>query len=99
MSIKLKSDQAPASFTFLTNYTHVLVCLKKENTITVRELSLKIGITERSVQRIISELLESDVISRTKIGRNNTYKINNDHTLHHPLESNHTVEELLELIG
>lgn len=87
------------AWSFITNHTHVLVCIHKQNHITARELSQKIGITERSVQRIISDLLQSDVIERAKQGRNNSYTINWNHKLHHPLEEHHTIKELLDILA
>jgi predicted transcriptional regulator len=97
--IKNASKVAPPSWNFLTNYTHVLVCLSRDHTLTVRELALQIGITERSIQRILRELETGGVISRCKDGRNNTYKIMKNHRLHHPLERSKTVAELLKAIS
>ena len=82
-------------WTFLTNHTHVIVCLSRESSLTVRSLSLQIGITERSVQRILAELEEGGVVTRTKEGRRNLYSIDRDFELRHPLEAHHTVGDLL----
>jgi DNA-binding IclR family transcriptional regulator len=89
----------PSNWSFLTNHTHVLVCLNRENATTVRELALSIGITERSVQRILSELEADGVLTRTKEGRKNSYEINADFQLRHALEGHHTVAELIEAIN
>lgn len=93
-----KSSESP-SWSFLTNHTHVLVCLSRDHTLTVRELALLIGITERSVQRILSELERAGAIERFKEGRKNTYQIKKDHRLHHPLEDKKTVAELLKAVS
>jgi predicted transcriptional regulator len=85
-------------WTFLTNHTHVLVCLLREPGLTLREVAARVGITERMVQRIVGELEEGAVITRSKIGRRNSYSINLDVRLRHPLESDHSVGELLERI-
>ncbi len=82
-------------WTFLTNHTHVLVCLRRDPMTTVRNLALQVGITERSVQRILSDLEESGVITRSKEGRRNRYDVDTSFRLRHPLESDHTVEDLL----
>lgn len=86
-------------WTFLTNHTHVLVCLSRNNGMTVRNLALQVGITERSVQRILADLEESGVVTRIKEGRRNRYELNEDFQLRHPLESQHTLRELLEAIS
>ena len=85
-------------WTFLTNHTHVLVCLRREPSTTVRNLALQIGITERSVQRILSDLEGSGVVTRIKEGRCNRYEVHEDFKLRHPLESQHTLRELLEAV-
>jgi len=88
------SDQ----WTFLTNHTHILVCLARDPELTVRELAGLIGITERSVQRILSELEAGGVVSKSKEGRRNRYDLNLDFKLRHPLESTHRIGELLEIL-
>ncbi|MGJ8726035.1 MAG: winged helix-turn-helix domain-containing protein [Roseibacillus sp.] len=87
-----------SGWTFLTNHTHVIVCLSRDSALTVRSLALQIGITERSVQRILAELEEGGVVQRTKDGRCNLYSIDEDFQLRHPLESHHTVADLLKAL-
>lgn len=84
-----------SGWSFLTNHTHILVCLARDPSMTVRNLALRVGITERSVQRILSDLEESGVVRRTKQGRCNHYEVNEEFRLRHPLESQHTLGELL----
>lgn len=88
-----------SGWSFLTNHTHVIVCLARDSAQTVRTLAIQIGITERSVQRILAELEEGGVVNRTKEGRRNIYSINRDFRLRHPLESHHTLDELLGVLG
>lgn len=86
-------------WTFLTNHTHILVCLRHDPSTTVRNLALQVGITERSVQRILADLEESGVVSRIKEGRRNRYEVNDAFQLRHPLESSHTLKELLRAVS
>lgn len=86
-------------WTFLSNHAHVLVCVGRDPTARVRDIALRVGITERAVQRILSELEDADVISRLREGRRNRYVIHSDSSLRHPLEANHSVGELLDLLG
>ena len=44
-------------WTFFTNHAHGLVCLSRNPAQPLREVALAIGITERAVQRIVSEVL------------------------------------------
>ncbi len=85
-------------WTFLTNHTHVLVVLAQDPDVVLREVAVMVGITERAVQRIIVDLEDAGYLIREKVGRQNRYIIRRDRPLRHPLESNHTIGELLELI-
>lgn len=85
-------------WTFLTNHTHILVCLVRDPELTVRELADLVGITERSVQRILAELESGGVVSKSKQGRRNRYDLNLDFKLRHPLESTHRIGELLGIL-
>ncbi|MGK0187343.1 MAG: putative transcriptional regulator [Verrucomicrobiales bacterium] len=87
-----------SGWTFLTNHTHILVSLARDPAMTVRNLSLQVGVTERSVQRILTDLENSGVITRSKNGRRNQYTVNNEFRLRHPLEADHTLKDLLEAV-
>ena len=90
--------KAPA-WTFLSNHSHVLVAIAQDSNIRVREIAQAVGITERAVQRILGELEEAGAILRTRQGRRTHYEIRKDLPLRHPIESRHSVGELLRLIG
>lgn len=83
------------SWTFLTNHSHILVCLIDNPTIRIRDLALAVGITERAVQRILTELEEAGVLEKVREGRRNRYVVFLDFPLRHPLESHRTLRELL----
>jgi predicted transcriptional regulator len=85
-----------SGWTFLTNHTHVLVSLSKDNTKRVRDLALEIGITERAVLRILSELERDGVIEKQRDGRRNHYTINDSFLLRHPLEAHCCLRQLLK---
>lgn len=93
-----KQKNQSSNWTFLTNHLHVILCLHRDKETTVRNLALNIGITERSVQRILNELVEADAITREREGRRNVYKIDYKYRLRHQLEKNHSIGELLELL-
>jgi hypothetical protein len=88
---------APGAWTFLSNYTHVLVCLARNPDTRLRDISANVGITERAAQRIVGDLEAAGVITRRKDGRRNHYEIELDAPLRHPLECNTTVGNLLSL--
>ena len=97
----VQSDSSGTSehrWTFLSNHTHVLLCLAIDAEQRVRDVAKSVGLTERAVQRILSDLEEAGMISRERVGRRNRYTLELDSPLRHPLEAHHTVGELLGLL-
>lgn len=86
-------------WTFLTNHGHVLLCVSAGGSLTARELSLRIGITERSVQTILADLTDEGYLIKSKVGRRNVYTLNPAGRLRHPLEASHTVGELIQALS
>lgn len=94
------AERPPArGWTFLTNHAHVLLCLAQGETLTARELGLRIGITERAIQVILADLTEGGYLKKTKQGRRNLYAVNPKGRLRHPLEAHHTIGELITALG
>ena len=87
------------TWTFLTNHAHVLVCIAENPDMRGREIAQEVGISERAVQGIISDLVDADYVIRERAGRRNHYTINPEGGLRHPLEDDHTVGELLTMLG
>ena len=90
--------ERPRTWTFLTNHAHVLLCLAQGESLTARELSQLIGITERAVQAIVADLVADGYLDKSKEGRRNRYTVNPGGRLRHPLESAHTVGELIDAL-
>lgn len=91
-------SEIPTSWTFLTNHAHVLMCVAEDRGIRVRDLSLRIGITERAAQRILSELVDAGYIDKERVGRRNVYSVHPERPLRHPLQQRRTVADLLALL-
>ena len=83
------------TFTYLTNHSHVLVALDTDPELRVRDLAAMVGITERAVQRILTDLEEGGVLKIEKVGRRNRYRLVRSSHLRHPLEGHCTVGGLL----
>lgn len=86
-------------WTFLTNHAHVLVLLHEHPAIVLREVALRVGITERAVQRIVADLETGGYIAREKVGRSNRYRVLARLPLRHPIEAHRTIGDLLDLIA
>lgn len=87
--------EAAQNWTFLSNHAHVLVCIAKHPDVRLSEVGLLVGIQERSVHRIVHELIDAGYISVSKVGRNNVYCIDLDLPLRHPLESDHNIHAIV----
>jgi predicted ArsR family transcriptional regulator len=87
------------NWTFITNHGAVLALLNKHGKITAREIAHTLGITVRSVRRIIQELEAEAYIQIAKEGRRNTYKINHDRPLRREDQREIDVGTLLEALG
>lgn len=91
-------EAARPTWTFLTNYAQVLVCVALDPGIRVREIGERIGITERAAHRIVSELAAAGYITRTRTGRRNTYTVNSHLTLPDLVARERNIGDLLDLI-
>ena len=93
------AQSLPASWTFLTNHTHVLLCLYRQPDQRLRDVALAVGITERMVQRVVAELVDAGYLHIQKVGRRNQYTVMSDLQLRHSLEIQHTIGELLDVLS
>ena len=85
-------------WTFLSNHGHVLICLAQQPDATLRQVADRVGITERSVQSIVADLVDARVLARRRDGRRNRYHIHDAVHLRHPVESHCTVASLIEMV-
>ena len=83
------------NWTFLSNHSHVLVCVAKNPDVRLSEVAALVGVRERTVHRIVHELIDSGYISVTKEGRNNVYSVDLDKPLRHPLEADHNIQAII----
>ncbi len=86
------------TWTFLTNHGHVLLCIAAAPDSRLREIALRVGITERSTQRIVHDLIAGGYLTQARIGRCNHYQVHPHRFLRHPLERESQVGSLLALI-
>lgn len=90
--------ETSSDWTFLTNHSHVLFCLAQDPDIRLRDVADRVGITERAVQRIVTELEDGGYITRQRQGRRNTYQVHDKLPLRHNIEKHRSVADLLRLI-
>lgn len=87
------------SWTFLTNHSHVLICLRRNPDLRLRDIGELVGITERSVFNIVNDLVEAGYIERRRVGRRNEYVLIPGQPMRHQVEAGKTVEQLLEAMA
>ncbi len=56
------------TWTFLTNHGHVLLCIAADPEIRLKDVADKVGITERSTQRIVADLVDEGYLKLLKAG-------------------------------
>lgn len=87
------------AWTLLSNHGHVLMCIASSPDARLRDIADRVGITERSVFGIVSDLEAAGMVRRVKVGRRNTYVIVRSARLRHPIESEHSVGELIDTLA
>lgn len=87
--------EASGGWTFLTNHSHVLICLARDPRLRLRDLADAVGITERAVQGIINDLEAAGCVRREREGRRNRYHVAHDRPMRHRVEEGRTVGDLL----
>ena len=95
---RTRRTEPEPSWTFLTNHGHVLVCIAQNPDVRIAEIADLVGIGERAAHRIVSDLVAGGYVVRTKDGRRNTYTVDFDRPLRHPLEADHTIGEIFRVI-
>lgn len=92
------NEQGRSSWTFLTNHSHVLLCIAQDPGARLRDVAARVGITERAAQSIVADLVAAGYLTRERVGRRNHYELHPDLPLRHPVEWHHTVGELVDLM-
>ncbi len=92
----IERNQRP--WTFLTNHSHVLLCLAEDPEMRLKDAAEKVGITERAVQSIVLDLEQAGAVTRERVGRRNRYRLNPEHSLHHPVEEHCEIRDLIEMV-
>jgi predicted transcriptional regulator len=88
-----------SNWTLFSNHGHVLVCLSRDPQARLRDVATDVGITERAVQKIVRDLQDVGMVSITKNGRRNSYRIHNKKPLRHDLEAACTLKDLIKFVN
>jgi predicted transcriptional regulator len=83
---------------FLTNHAQALLCIAEEPAVRLRDIAVRLDITERSAHGIVADLVTAGYVHKTKQGRRNQYAVDTDKPLPEALLRQRTVGQLLELL-
>jgi predicted DNA-binding transcriptional regulator YafY len=72
----LQGDQGGPGWSLLSSHGVVLFYLATHPDSTLRDLSQQVGLTERTVYRVIHDLSTADMVHTRKVGRRNSYVVN-----------------------
>jgi len=95
---KNEGSAEKGKWTFLTNHAHVLICIAQDPSSRVRDLSARVGITERATHRIIADLKAAEYLTYDRDGRRNRYTVNGDLPMRHSVEGHCAVLDLLDTV-
>jgi DNA-binding IclR family transcriptional regulator len=98
MSEPADKPSGSGGWTFLTNHAHVLFCIAQDPEVRLRDVAARVGITERAVQRIVTDLEGEGYLVVSKEGRRNRYEVRYDLPLRHPIERHRSVKSLIDLV-
>lgn len=92
------SDDRGRSWTLLTGHGHVLVEIARNPDARIRDISLLVDLTERTVQAIVADLEAAGYLTRTRIGRRTRYTVNADSPFRHSAQEGLRVGPMLDLL-
>ena len=76
-----------------------LIFISQHGDATLREISERVGITERAAHRIVADLEQAGFLSKRRLGRRNFYEINTGMSLiRHPLEEHCSVKQIIDAV-
>jgi hypothetical protein len=86
-----------ASWSFLTSHARVLLCIARDPAARLRDVAVRLGITERSVHGIVTDLTKAGYVVKQKDGRRNRYRIEADLAVPGPGTREPAVGEIVAL--
>ena len=95
------SDPADSggAWTLLTGHGHVLVEIARDPEARIRDISTAVGLTERTVQAIVTDLETAGYLTRTRTGRRTKYSVNYDSLFRHSAQEGLRIGPFLALLS
>jgi hypothetical protein len=91
-------DELNGNWTLLTGHGRVLVEIAGNPRARIRDISSVVGLTERTVQAIVTDLEAAGYLTRSRTGRRTLYTVNPDSQFRHSAQKGLRVGPLLTLL-
>ncbi len=85
-------------WSFLTNHARVLLCMAHDPSARLRDIAASLGITDRSVHGIVTDLTTAGYVIKHRDGRRNLYQIQAHLPLPEPASQEPAIGEVLALL-
>lgn len=86
-----------ADWNFLTNHARALLFIAHNPNTRLRDLSVALGVTERTAHTLVADLTSAEYVIKEKEGRRNRYRIQEHLLLRNSIGRERTVGEVLDL--
>lgn len=87
------------SWTFLSTHGLVLLAIASNPHGTQREIARAVGVTEKTVQKVVADLVASGHLRKIREGRRNRYELSADAPFRHSLVAHRAeVQDLIALL-
>ncbi|MBI2853068.1 MAG: winged helix-turn-helix transcriptional regulator [Chloroflexi bacterium] len=84
-------------WTLITNHGAVLLAIARHARIKALDIAEETGLTERTIRRIIADLIAEGYVTTKREGGINRYALNPDQTLRRPEMQDKKVRDFIEL--
>ncbi|HET7758730.1 MAG TPA: winged helix-turn-helix domain-containing protein [Gaiellaceae bacterium] len=82
----------------MTNHAHALQLISADPSVRLRDIAQVVGVTERTASQIVTDLERAGYLTKTRNGRRNHYRVNDNLPLRHPQHRHHTVGDLIRFL-
>jgi DNA-binding IscR family transcriptional regulator len=87
------------SWKFLSNHGRALLWIAHDPGTRLRDVAAHLGITDRRAYAIVTDLVDSGYVIKTKEGRRNQYRVRVELPLPDPSTTDRTIGEVVELLA
>lgn len=95
----MAEGQAQGNWALLTAHGRTLVAIAQDSDARMRDLAKITGVTERTVQGVVSDLEAAGYLTHTRVGRRNRYAVDQNRPFRHTAQDGHLVGPLLVLLA